>query len=155
MAADVADPEDVWSIPTHQAATYYGTLFTMPRRARPEKPGRQLSVAWDVRFPLVDGFDNRYTYVVQFGPSGSRAGNHFHQAKSELFFALRGGVRVTLTGQTDPHRERIELHADRWRALLVPPGVAHVVEATSDDASLLVVASSAGTRSDEYPFPVT
>jgi oxalate decarboxylase/phosphoglucose isomerase-like protein (cupin superfamily) len=145
---------DQYSQPLSRTKTLLGELFDFPTRQAQKKPGRSLTVMWDERYPVVDGFMNSYSYLVRFAEPGSRAGNHYHRRKRELFFAAAGELVVVLEDLQTGAREEIELVSPQPRFLLVPTLIAHVIIARSENAILLVAADYPNTEDDEFPHHI-
>lgn len=146
---------DKYSIPVDKTKTKLSFLFNMRVRETPEKPGRKLAIVWDSRTPLVDGFENKYTYTVTFAAIGNVAGNHYHNIKQELFYPALGKFKVILENTKTKEREEIELDSDKHQALYIPNKIAHVVIAKSNPAVFLVTASSPATDEDELTYRLT
>jgi dTDP-4-dehydrorhamnose 3,5-epimerase-like enzyme len=149
------DPMDQYSVPLESQETKLGHLFKLQPRQKPEKPGRTLKVLWDERSPLIEGFQNRYSYIVSFDSEGNTAGNHYHEKKQEIFIPLEGVLRVVLENIETKEREEVEISSSEHLAFFVPSRIAHAVTSKSESAILLVTASSAGTEEDEFPYPLT
>jgi len=147
-----SDPMDAYSIPVTAEKTRLAQVFGMRPREKPEKPGRSLSVVWDGRKPLVEGFENRYSYTVTFEREGSCAGNHFHEEKRELFIPVVGNFRVLLEDVATKDKEEIRLETARHPVLLVRPGIAHAAIAESVPAVLLVLATYPASEEDEFAY---
>ena len=145
---------DRYSTPVRHKKTALAELFVMPERAKPEKPGRAVTVTWDARQPLLPGFINRYSYVVRFTQRGGQAGNHYHRQKHELYFAVRGKFRVVLEDMQSKQREEFTLQEGDNTFLYVKPPVAHVVVSESASDVLLVIASSPEVTTDEFAYPL-
>lgn len=148
------DPMDVYSKPIGSEKTSLGELFEMPVRRKVEKPGRELSVVWDERIPLIDDFKNRYQYTVKFIEEGNFAGNHFHNKKQELFKVLIGEVKVLLEDPKTKESETIILKAEENKFLYVPAGIAHKVVAEKIPSILFVNATYPNNEEDEFNYEV-
>lgn len=148
------DPMDLFSVPVSQRDTKLSRVFAMDVRANAEKPGRSLAVVWDERASFVEGFENRYSYVVSFSESGNMAGNHFHKEKEELFYPLLGEFTVFFEDVQSGVREEIVMKTEDHEVLFVPKGIAHTVRAETDHAILLVVASAPNVEGDEFSHTV-
>lgn len=148
------DPMDQFSIPLQKSKTELGELLVLPVRERQDKPGRSLSVVWDERVPLIDGFDNRYSYYVTFQGKGNLAGNHYHLEKQEIYFPIIGDFMVVLEDPKTNKREEIILSSTAHTVIFVPAGIAHVVKSQSDVAILLVTATSPQVDRDEFEYKV-
>lgn len=149
-----SDPMDQFSIPLKREKTHLGELLSLSVRQRSDKPGRSLSIVWDERAPLIEGFANRYSYFVTFQEKGSLAGNHYHLEKQEIYFPLIGDFTVIFENPENKEREEIELKTSEHNAIFVPAGVAHVVRAESEIAILLVTATSPQVDRDEFEYRV-
>lgn len=149
------DPLDEYSKPISERATKLTKVFTLRERAKPEKPGRTVSVVWDERLPLVEDFKNRYSYVVRFTQQHGKAGNHYHKRKQEIYYALHGEFTVVLENIATKEREELHLKAGDNQCIYVPAFIAHVVISQTDDDALLVVASHPEASVDEMPYKVT
>jgi oxalate decarboxylase/phosphoglucose isomerase-like protein (cupin superfamily) len=146
------DEMEKYSHPTGVTPTKFGRVFQMEVRANPEKPGRSLTVTWDERFPLVEGFKNRYSYLVRFGEPGSQAGNHYHKVKHELYVAVNGEMTVTLENMDTKEQEHIEISEEQAEFVEVKPTIAHSVTAKTPGCILLVVSTSPETEHDEFKY---
>jgi mannose-6-phosphate isomerase-like protein (cupin superfamily) len=135
------DPVDVYSEPTAKRSTLFGKVFYLPRRTSAAKPNRSLAVVWDARQPLVDGFHNSYSYLVRFNHAHAVAGNHYHHEKDEIFHAVIGRFRIVLEDIETKEREEVALDSDDNMFLYVPHPVAHAIQAVTDNAVLLTLAS--------------
>lgn len=148
------DPLDEYSKPVSERSTKLAKIFTLKERAKPEKPGRAVSILWDERLPLVEGFTNRYSYIVRFTEKGGIAGNHYHKQKHELYFAVHGSFKVILEDIDTKVREEHTLSEGDNTFLYVRPRCAHAVISNSEKDVLLVIASSPERVSDEFAYPV-
>lgn len=144
---------DALSLPVPQEETRFAILFEMPVRESKEKPGRILEVAWDKRFPLVEGMEGGYVNVVRI-TSGARPGNHYHKKKREIYFVLHGDVEVFLEDIVTKKRERYFLSSIKSQALYIKPGFAHVVVPCTRRVVLLVVTDSPNSDGDEFAYEV-
>ena len=143
---------DLYSKPISVKETKLTRIFQMQVRQKPEKPGRSLLVTWDARVPLVEGFENKYSYLVTFESKGNLAGNHYHEHKQELFSPVVGDLVVILEDIKTKERGELEISAKDHSVVYIPTRIAHTVVANSDIAVLLVTASYPGTEGDEFPY---
>lgn len=150
-----SDPMDIYSQPLKQEKTKLATIFYLNPRNLPEKPGRSLSVIWDKRCPLVDGFENNYQYIVSFIKKDERAGNHYHASKQEIFIPVSGQIKVCLENPESKETEEIILNSSENKVLYIPPKIAHVAISNSDICSLLVLASFPNNLADEFPYQIS
>jgi len=148
------DPLDEYSKPVSERVTNLARVFTLKERAKPEKPGRAVSIVWDERLPLIENFKNRYSYVVRFTQQNGKAGNHYHKLKQEIYYALHGEFMIVLEDVTTKEREELRLKAGDNQFIYVPISVAHVVVSQTDDDALLVIASHPEISTDELPYQV-
>jgi mannose-6-phosphate isomerase-like protein (cupin superfamily) len=148
------DPLDEYSKPISQRRTKLAKIFTLKERANPEKPGRAVSIVWDERLPLIEGFTNRYSYVVRFTEQNGKAGNHYHKQKQEIYYALHGEFTIVLEDVATKEREELHLKSGDNQFIYVPVSVAHVVISQTNDDALLVVASHPEISTDEIPYLV-
>lgn len=146
------DPMDIYSQPINQEKTKLATIFEIKPRQTADKPGRSLSVVWDKRLPLIEGFENNYDYVVTFEGKGQKAGNHYHQSKQELFTPIIGRVKISLKDINNQETEEIFIDAKDHKILYVKPNIAHTVTSESDICALLVIATFPNNQSDEFPY---
>lgn len=146
------DPMDIYSEPIEEIETKLAKIFEIKVRQSPDKPGRSLSVLWDIRSPLIPGFENNYDYLVTFDKKGERAGGHYHDVKQELFIPVVGQVRILLEDINTKEKEEITLNYKDHKILYVKPNIAHTVIADSDISSLLVIASFPNNLMDENPY---
>jgi mannose-6-phosphate isomerase-like protein (cupin superfamily) len=148
------DPLDEYSKPVDVRVTNLAKVFMLNERANPEKPGRSISVVWDERLPLIDGFKNRYSYVVRFTQQHGKAGNHYHKLKQEIYYALHGQFTIVLEDIATKKREELHLSAGDGQFIYIPAMVAHVVISQTEDDALLVIASHPELSTDEFPHQV-
>ena len=93
---------DQYSEPLKTEKTKLGIKYWLnPRKTR---PGRELIVTYDRRFPLVD-FSLRYSYFVRFLEKDNVAGNHYHEKKQEIFVPIEGVFEVHLEDVSTKERE--------------------------------------------------
>lgn len=147
-----SDPMDIYSNPMKIIKTKLSQLFQMQVREAPEKPGRMLGVTWDSRIPLVKGFTNEYSYIVNFKLIGNAAGNHYHLKKQELLYPLIGSFKVILEDINTKEKEEFELNADLHQALYFPTKIAHVIIAQTNPAIFLITANYPASEEDEFPY---
>ncbi len=147
-----SDPMDIYSKPVNETKTKLSRLFQMKVRETLDKPGRALGVVWDSRTPLVKGFENNYSYIVNFKVVGNAAGNHYHHKKQELLYPLLGSFKVILEDIQTKEREEIELNADQHQAIYFPPKIAHVIVAQTNPAIFIVTANYPASEEDEFPY---
>lgn len=149
-----ADRLSLYSKPIRSQKTKLARLFHMRPRKNPQKPGRALHVAFNNVLPLIRGFHPRYIYWVHFFKKRVWAGNHYHRKKFELFFPLRGEFAVHLQHIHTRLQEHIVLNEAQASALAIPTGIAHKVVAQTDNALLLVLASSPAEETDEIAWTI-
>lgn len=147
-----SDPIDKFTVPIDTVKTHLAIIFTMQVRENPQKRGRALAVVWDKRKPLIEEFENQYSYTVTFKEKGNVAGNHFHKKKKEIFFPLLGKFTVVLEDIQTKEREEHQLDSESHQAMYVPFPVAHAVRNDTDFGILFVVASSPNIEGDEYEY---
>ena len=145
---------DVYSKPLKIEHTLLATIFFMKPRNKKEKPGRVLSVSYDKRFPLVKDFKINYIYTVNFLEKENHAGNHYHIKKNELFVPLLGEFSVLLEDPKTKKKETIQIRANEYPIIHVKAGTAHKVVSKSNQAILLVLATSANIDGDEFNYDV-
>lgn len=148
------DPMDKFSHPFKKINYKLCTLFYVEPRMNPDKPGRELVVVFDERFPIVSGFESRYSYYVRFFKKGNFAGNHYHDKKQELFIPVHGNFTVTLENLKTKEREEIMLKQDDHPILYINSKIAHKVSSEQDDSVLLVIATSPNSEEDEYHYEI-
>lgn len=144
------DPTDFLSEPTSVIKTKLTQIFEIPIRRSAEKPGRELTVTWDERKPLIKDFSNRYSYVVNFTKRGNLAGNHYHHHKQELFTPLVGEAKIILENVDSKIREELQLHPGQ--VVYIPANTAHVVISESEVMLLYVSATYPNNEQDEFPY---
>jgi len=127
-----------------------GELFELKARQNPNKPGRELYVVYDKRFPVVPGFEVNYEYFVEFQNEGSVAGNHYHKLKREIFVPISGDFEVMLINPETKENEIIELKESEHKVLFVPSMIAHRVTSKNEKSKLLVLATS--PNEDEFGY---
>ncbi len=148
------DPMDKYSKPIETVPYKLGTLFKIEPRRNPLKPGRELVVNYDKRFPMVPGFEVNYTYYVRFFEKGNWAGNHYHIKKQEIFILISGSVTVLLEDTETKEKEVLTLNQDDYSFFYVKPNIAHKVVANIEGSVLLVLATSANIDGDEYEYNI-
>ncbi|MDD4995219.1 MAG: WxcM-like domain-containing protein [Patescibacteria group bacterium] len=146
------DPMDQFSHPTDKKDYKLGTLFYMTPRRNPAKPGRELVVNFDDRFPIIPSFKAHYSYYVRFLEDGNSAGNHYHQKKKELFIPICGSFTVTLEDIDTKERVQLDLRSAEGAVFFVPSLISHRVTAKKAGAVLLVIATSPNTDDDEFHY---
>ena len=144
------DPADYLSQATQEKDTKLTKIFEIPIRRNPEKPGRELTVVWDERLPLIEGFENKYSYVVNFSEKGNHAGNHYHHHKEELFTPIVGKFTIILEDIETKEREEVKL--ERGQFIYIPPKTAHTVVSETEIASLYVSATYPNNEQDEFEY---
>ena len=149
------DPMDIYSQPISHFDTKLSTVFEINPRQSPDKPGRSLSVVYDQSLPIVECFENRYSYIVSFEKSGEKAGNHYHQSKQEIFVPAVGNFKIILEDINTKIREELSLKSCDHQVMYIRPGIAHTVVADSEVCSLLVLASFPNNQSDEFFYQLT
>lgn len=138
-----------YSTPLRVEKTKFTTLYHMPERNIPSRPGRTLNVAFDRALPYVDGFQLNYIYWVTLLHKGAAAGNHYHHQKTEIFCPVDGDMTVILKHPGTHETETIMLSTSAHTRLVIPTGISHKVVCHSERAILLVLANSATADGDE------
>jgi dTDP-4-dehydrorhamnose 3,5-epimerase-like enzyme len=146
---------DIYSKPINEVETKLSKIFEMKPRKSDDKPGRSLSVLWDVRSRLIPEFENNYDYLVTFDKKGEKAGNHYHDSKQELFIPVVGQVKILLEDTNTKEKEEFTLNSKDNKILYVKPNVAHTVVSDSDISALLVIASFPNNLMDEKPYEIS
>lgn len=129
-------------------------IFTIQTIKNPEKPGRSIAVIWDILKPLIEGFENNYSYIVSLQKKGNVAANHYHKEKQELIYPIIGNFTVSTENVETKEREKISLKTVRHQAIYFPTGIAHAVRAETDNAIFLVIATSGETKKDTFYYEV-
>ena len=150
----MADSMDKFSKPVKTKTHKLGKVFFMKPRRNPKKPGRELVVNFDSRFPLVENFAINYSYYVKFFDKGNFAGNHYHIKKRELFVPILGDFVVKLEDIKTHTTEEINLRSEDYCAFSFSRETAHKVISKNKDAILLVLATSSNIDDDEFSFTV-
>jgi len=150
----MSDPMDVYSKPVKTEKHKLCTQYFMVPRADPRKPGRELLVTYDDRFPFVEGFVAHYSYLVRFLEEGNFAGNHYHEKKHELFVPVVGEFTIDLEHIETKERESVGVRSDENSVLYIHPLVAHKVTTKTKNGVLLVIATSPNSDEDEYKYEV-
>ena len=145
---------DIYSKPVKIVDYKICRVFYMKPRKDPKKPGRILVVNYDKRFPFIKNFIIRYSYYVHFFKSGSIAGNHYHRKKQELFIPITGKFIVDLEDIKTNKRKSISIQPNKYPIVFIPKRISHKVTAQTNNAVLLVLATSPGIRNDEYDYKV-
>lgn len=143
---------DQLSIPLKKTKHKLTTCFFMPPRKNPKKPGRELLVNYDQRFPLIPNFKINYTYYVRFFEPGNTAGNHYHHKKQELFIPIVGNFLVELEDINSKEKEQIKLKQNSYQIMYVDTKIAHRVTALDKNSVLLVLATSTNNDDDEFDY---
>ncbi len=141
------DYYEQFSMPAKALRKGRATLFTF--KARKDRPGRDLTVAYDARHPPAEGFGVEYAYWIAFR-SGGAAGGHYHRKKAEVFIPLAGSFSVELKDPQTGAAEELEISAKEGHALHVPAGMWHRVKALDGRPKLLVLASSPASEDDTF-----
>lgn len=131
-----------------------GRLFILKPRRHPQKKGRELVVVYNKRFPVIKGFENRYSYLVRFLDKRSVAGNHYHIKKHEIFVPVFGKFEICLEDIKTGVRKTITISADAYHMLYIKPKISHKVMAKNKNAVLLVIASATALDTDEYHYEI-
>lgn len=140
---------DQYSTPLKTEKTKLGVKYWLnPRRSR---PGRELLVIYDQRFPFIE-FDLRYAYYVRFLEKDNVAGNHYHKQKAELFIPLQGEFEVFLEDVASKKNEALHMSARENTAVYVKTGVFHKVTSKGAEGVLLVMASNPSQDNDEITY---
>jgi dTDP-4-dehydrorhamnose 3,5-epimerase-like enzyme len=130
-----------------------GSLFYL--NPRKNKPGRELVVDYDERFPLIDGFKNRYSYIVKIYEKGISAGNHYHHRKAEIMLPLEGKFEIFMEDIHSKEKDDFEIDSKDNIAFYVPTEVSHAIKLVSDFGIFLVVASNPEEEDDNIDYPVS
>lgn len=142
---------DQYSTPIKMEETKLGIkYFLNPRRT---KPGRELIVIYDQRFPFIK-FEPQYAYYVRFLEDGNTAGNHYHMKKAEIFIPMEGEFEVHLENINSKEKEIITLDAEDNVAFYVKTQVAHKVVSKKKGGVLLVMAASPSRDEDEIDYQI-
>ncbi len=123
-------------------------------RSKAVKPGRELIVAYDERYPRVNGFKARYIYLVRFFEKGNAAGNHYHEKKYELMIPVVGNLVIKLEDIKTKKKETIKVSAEKPVAVYVKPRIAHAVVAGKPGDIILVLSSTPSADADEFPYEI-
>lgn len=121
------DPMDIYSKPVRKRRGKLANIFYMSSRRNPQKPGRELIVAYDDRYPLVKKFRLHYSYCVHFFRKGSIAGNHYHHKKEELFIPIVGNFTILLTDIKTKIRQSININSKEFPVVHIKNKIAHKV----------------------------
>ncbi|HCC22938.1 TPA: hypothetical protein DF272_02055 [Candidatus Falkowbacteria bacterium] len=130
------------------------TIYTLPERESKGKTGRKLIVPFDGRFPLIDGFEVKYLYLVELQDISSVAGHHFHLRKTEFLMAVCGEVKIFFQDIETGEYRSLSLKAKDNRVIHIRPGIAHAVGAHTIPAIVLVMADFPNTEDDEFPHRI-
>jgi len=142
---------DQYSKPLRKKETKFGTKFYFnPRRT---KPGRELVVMYDKRFPIVD-FEPTYSYIVRFLEKNNAAGNHYHKRKEEVFIPIEGTFEVHLEDVSTKEREIVSLKSSDIVAFHFRTGIAHKIISKNDSGLLLTMSSDPSRDEDEIDYKV-
>lgn len=167
------DPMDKFSLPVGgnlAGADALYRLFAKLPRLDPKKPGRELIVHYDQRFPQVEGFKLNYLYTVESMEEMNAAGNHFHQKKQEIFIPLLGEFIVELIDIKTREYQKVLISARNKREdfafsgdynsaterivhnLHIRTEIAHKVTFLNNGGILLVLATSPNNDGDEFSY---
>ncbi len=150
----MSDPNDIYSKPLKTKKLPLGTLYYLNPRRNPQKPGRELVVIYDKRFPLAKNFQANYSYFVKFLEKGNSAGNHYHKQKQEIFTAIQGRFIVKLEDIKTKKSFELTLDSEDYTALHIPPEISHKVTAAESNTTLLITATSPNSKEDEFPYKI-
>ena len=134
--------------------TKLSKIFTMEVREHPEKPGRSITDVWNIRKPLLKGFENNYSYIVTLREKGNIAGNHYHEKKQELVYPIMGTFTVALENIESKEREEISFETAKHQVVYFPTRIAHVIRAETKNAVFLVITTSTETEEDMIHYKV-
>jgi len=140
------------SMPMDKKETDLAILFEMPLRQG--KPGRSLQVAWNEQLPIIEGMSAKYFSILRTTASGTRPGNHFHTITKEIYYVLKGGIKVILEHRETKKQERFFLSAKRSQGLYIRPGVAHVIVPSTESTTILVVTDNPDMYKDEFKYEI-
>jgi len=143
---------DTYSKPIKVKKYKLGTLFYM--KPRTSKPGRELLINYDKRFPLVKDFETRYSYYVRFLEPGNSAGNHYHHKKRELLIPITGKFTIYLEDIDTKEQEKLVVKPEDHIIFYVHTGISHKVTSEEDSGVLLIMATSPSTDGDECHYEV-
>ena len=146
------DAMDQFSKPLKTEETKLGIKFTLNPRRRAEKAGRELLVTYDERWPMVEGFECKYSYFVRFLKAGNVAGKHYHESKHEIMVPIMGKFEFKLEDIETKETDQFELDAADNQAFYVRARVSHSVQSIEEGGVMLVLASSPNSNGDEYPY---
>lgn len=142
---------DKYSLPLKTEKTKLGIKYWLnPRRT---KPGRELLVIYDQRFPFMK-FELRYSYYVRFLEKGNTAGNHYHIEREEIFIPLEGEFEVHLEDIASKEKEIVKLDALENLAFYVKTNISHKVVSKKKEGVLLVMASHPARDEDEINYQI-
>jgi len=131
------------------------TLFALPEREASGKSGRKLLVPFDKRFPLVEGFEFNYMYLVEIKEFGSEPGHHYHHQKHELMMVVSGSARFLFKDIEADEIRSATLDGRKNRIIHVKPRIAHAVVPLIIPTIILVMASSPNTEDDEFSHTIS
>ncbi len=142
---------DKLSLPLKTEQTKLGVKYWLnPRRT---KPGRELLVIYDQRFPFMK-FELRYSYYVRFFQEGNTAGNHYHRKKEEILIPMQGTFEIHMENINSKEKEIMTLNAVDNTAFYIKTSVAHKVISKEKSGVLLVMASSPSRDEDEIKYHI-
>ncbi len=150
----MTDSHDTYSLPTSSRVTKLAKIFIMKARSSLDKPGKTVVIMSDARMPLVPGFNNKYSYIVRFKGVGSKAGNHYHRRKDELYSAIQGEFTILIENIQTKEREELSLKAGDNMLLYVQAPYAHAVISKTTEAVLLVMATNPDVEDDVFAYPI-
>ncbi len=143
---------DIYSKPLKIKKYKLGILYYM--RPRTKKPGRELLVPYDDRYPFVKGFKTHYSYFVRFLKRGNCAGNHYHKKKHELLIPLVGEFEVKLEDIRTKKQERLIIRSKNYVAFYIHPRISHAITSKTKNGIFLVMATSPALETDDCRYEI-
>ena len=84
----------------------------------------------------------------------TKAGNHYHKEKEELFYCLSGQVSIILQHIDSKKREEIKISASENKIVFIPKMTGHVIVSKAPNTTFLVIASRPSVEGDEFLYKV-
>lgn len=122
---------------------------------RCNKPGRIITQFDQVKVNQMLGQGADHSYAVVIEP-GAFAGNHYHLVKREIFCVISGALKLTFVDPNNAGDVVTFTLENDGRAVVVPAGIAHVVQNLSNTPAVLYVFATQPARSfgDDFEYKI-
>ena len=98
-----------------------------------KRSGKLLPITFNRKFPIKV---KRIFFI--YGKKKYKRGDHAHKKCSQVFFAIKGKIKINMKYKNT--NKRVFLNENRSRALLVPPKIWSSVEFLNNNSIALVLA---------------